>query len=799
MHNPFRAIVKADDLSPALAATLFVPEASPIWSDLQHPINHIVVGPRGAGKTIALKQLDYRTQESQDRTPQYAGIYIQISRISTIFKTLFTTSPQDRDSLTTAHFQRVFSDYLWLEIARELGTFLLHHAPRVPATRSRSLLKQMTGLDVHSVDDLHDYCATSHLQIEQQIQSWSIDKTCSWRPLGDLSASLHRVARVLREFLPDLRRDRPCLYVLVDESAPIPIECQAVINGLLHRGRPYCVKLAIRPFEWETLHTSSGARIELDTDVAPLHIHYPNELQDAYVSRMRSVVNRVLQTQGLHGQETPPTVHLDIDEILVHDRRKRYSGFPSICAASSGNPQNLLLICSSIFTAAGAQRVSVPQDDGLRLSGRLQDDAVRLWSKDYEDHNPYGDARAFCRALLKTIRNSRQTPRTIGFTCVPDAPDLFAPDYLPDDVGNRIKSAFSGGFLRNTQPETTSLFDAPARFHISRGLLPREGLDLTLPILPEVPLDRSFLIKHAKEFVGGRAAGPSTIQGTIHAFLSVSFSDLLQQQRADIKHLLGNVGIECKDVGDVARQFLFSAIYREILRADVTILDATILRPFTMFEVGLCAGATKRKGVICIVNDSDEDDAVERLFEPLRKLPILTFSFSDDRLPRLAAEIGARTRELLTGPSEFSKVALTGVSLRPRKPRDKAVYVSLPDSPLRARALETIAARLEPEGWDVILEEDVATYTANEFQVAIQCAYMSRVGVIDTSGKEGPDLMQCYKLGLFPGKRNWRVLRTEQKAHSRREVFATVPSMNYFCWSTFEELANGVARFLKAS
>ena len=32
MHNPFRAIVKADDLSPALAATLFVPEASAVPS-----------------------------------------------------------------------------------------------------------------------------------------------------------------------------------------------------------------------------------------------------------------------------------------------------------------------------------------------------------------------------------------------------------------------------------------------------------------------------------------------------------------------------------------------------------------------------------------------------------------------------------------------------------------------------------------------------------------------------------------------------------------------------------------------
>ena len=129
---------------------------------------------------------------------------------------------------------------------------------------------------------------------------------------------------------------------------------------------------------------------------------------------------------------------------------------------------------------------------------------------------------------------------------------------------------------------------------------------------------------------------PPVAHRTVRAFLSISFSELLQQQRADIKQILSNVGIECKDVGDVARQFLFSAIYPEIKKADVTILDATILRPFTMFEVGLCAGARKSKRIICIVNDSDEGDAIERVFEPLRKLPILTFSFSSDRLPKWA-------------------------------------------------------------------------------------------------------------------------------------------------------------------
>ena len=61
MYNPFYDIVKADELPPELAAELFIEEASPIWTDIQFPLNHLVIGPRGAGKTIALRQLDHKS------------------------------------------------------------------------------------------------------------------------------------------------------------------------------------------------------------------------------------------------------------------------------------------------------------------------------------------------------------------------------------------------------------------------------------------------------------------------------------------------------------------------------------------------------------------------------------------------------------------------------------------------------------------------------------------------------------------------------------------------------------------
>lgn len=51
-YNPLYDVAKADAHTPKDVAALFVRDASPIWRDLQYPINHLVVGAR-TGKTMA--------------------------------------------------------------------------------------------------------------------------------------------------------------------------------------------------------------------------------------------------------------------------------------------------------------------------------------------------------------------------------------------------------------------------------------------------------------------------------------------------------------------------------------------------------------------------------------------------------------------------------------------------------------------------------------------------------------------------------------------------------------------------
>ena len=204
---------------------------------------------------------------------------------------------------------------------------------------------------------------------------------------------------------------------------------------------------------------------------------------------MRAVANRILKTRVACAESPrdgwPLGESLDI-ETIFHDDSKVYSGFASVCAASSGNPQNLLSVCSCIFATA-IDVLGRNHTDTARLThipATIQHDAVIRWSKDYEDQNPYPESRAFCRALLKLVREQDEEAKSIGFRYAHYELDLFTSDYLPDEIGKLSTSAFSGGFIRNTHGDRTSLFDVSSAFHLNRGLLPREGLSLHLPTVP---------------------------------------------------------------------------------------------------------------------------------------------------------------------------------------------------------------------------------------------------------------------------------------------------------------------------
>ena len=148
-------------------------------------------------------------------------------------------------------------------------------------------------------------------------------------------------------------------------------------------------------------------------------------------------------------------------------------------------------------------------------------------------------------------------------------------------------------------------------------------------------------------------------------------------------------------------------------------------------------------------------------------------------------------------PSDFTNVALTGVSLRPKRRREQTLYLSVPETVAGRIELGEIREGLAEYGWSIITEADMRSYAANVLQVPVLCAHTARIGVIDTSAPDGLDPIQSYKLGLFAGKRGWRVLHTSNTEPAVPSPLDCVAGAQFFRWEGEAELAERILRFVR--
>ena len=431
------------------------------------------------------------------------------------FHTLFGEIDENDDKHLVTQFQQVFGDYLALEIVRVLCE-LSDSNERLLRPDFGNILKLPSGFDI---DNITDACTRLQMLVESSIQSWQISRRCAWHPIGDLPTIMVRLADSLRQFNPWLAKDTPCLYILLDESSPIPHACQRVLNKLLLRGEPYCVKLAIRPYEWHTLNIPSGPAKEPNNDFLTLRLEHSDELSTEHISSMEKIVNNVLSS----GNED----YTRVRDLLPASPYYPYSGFDSICAASSGNPQDLLMICSAILSTWKNEKLF---DDTCNkpIPPEIQHSVVKQWSSDFVHQNPYEDSRRLCLALSKRVKDLPENIRSIAFEYRPEELSLFSDDRLPDDLAMPLRPAFSGGFIRTIQIESKSLWNLPRRFRLSRGALP--DLDLALYIQTDHPVhvDRAFIETKSKT---NHSFGKTQAKKDLVVYFSDSFIEKVNERR----------------------------------------------------------------------------------------------------------------------------------------------------------------------------------------------------------------------------------------------------------------------------
>ena len=799
VFNPFYDTVKADDIPIEQTKNFFVREASPIWQEVQQPVNQIIRGPRGVGKTILLKQLSFL---GGDHTHSYVGVYVQISRIANTFRHLFPLPERADRSTLELSYQTAFGDYLVLEIIKEIAKTVTALTGDYPSTAlATDFFRELLdgAEDATSSREVAQFCIVKQRQIETDSKLWEIQQKCSWKPLFDPVATLNRIAVITAgAFQGYPLGGKNILYFLLDESAPISIRCQQVVNSLLQRGRTFRTKLAVRPYEWTSLDTYHGLRLEPETDFRRLELLYPDEMTEDYIDKARKILNRLLTVRVLE-PSVPPSgwphlSSLDIETIfpVTGGRLQRtYSGIRDICALSSSNPQHLISICSELFKKA-CEEGEWEDSDIPAVPRLLQHQAMVTWAKEQEETITDTGLQLLIQALLRLLAKEAEAGAGISLRIVQDNPTLFPSDQLPSDVAALVKPGFSLGLFRVDGPALLPWDNVPNRFTISRSLLLSHDVPLRVERKPEVAIADSFIRSHSREYSGSHVAPTLGLgERRLTAFLSTSFSHYRAAERSAIREALRQVDIECNDLGN--KQFVYSAIRGEISRRDVTILNTSELRPYTLLELGLCAGLAKAKPVVCVFNDDDNEDAFKRLPEFLKVLTIITFSCEPNRLDDMALRVRQSAEHLIESPSEFERVH-GEISLRPKRSKD-TLFLSYPDLPIWKLMLPHLRDKLEEKGVRLITEQDANVYQANCLQIPIFCTSLAGLTVVDTSGSDHPDLLQCYKLGLsLAGKR--AVLRIEQAGRSHRETFSAVPLV-YAEWKDEKDLLTSILEFIE--
>lgn len=777
VFNPFYGAVKADELSFAQIKRLFVREASPIWEEVQQPVNQIIRGPRGAGKTILLKHLSYLGGQTEQG---HIGIYIQISRIANAFRLLFPQPAQEQRASLELDYQHVFGDYLVLEITKELTKALRFFKSKgdQPGECSPSDLEGLLDgqAPAQSMQQAIDYCVHQQTQIERHFRDWELDRSCTWKNCYEPISALNRIAGAAAIAFKSEEHSTPEIYFLLDESAPIPVRCQEVVNSLLQRGRQFKTKLAVRPYEWQSLNTYTGIRLEAGTDFRRLELIYPEEMTAEYEDKARRILNRLLEIKISEPttlrQGWPRLESLTIEDIFPTPGRipRTYSGFRDICALSSSNPQNLLSICSFLFSLA-TEEGELAEHGTPQVNKLFQHQAMIAWSKDQEETIPDSGVLSFLRSVLRMLSRNSDNGVGISLKIRDDAPSLFPSDYLPEDAASVLKPAFALGLLRTQNGAPLPWDEVPSAFSISRSLLPGHEIPLRAAKSPELKLDMAFVRTHTKDQAGSRPASPINRSGrNLTAFLSTSFSEAKAAERIVISDALKAVGVDCQPLE--GHQFVFSAIFKHISDRDFTILNASELRPYTLLELGLSAGLRKARPVICVFNDEGKIESFSRIPEFLKVLKIINFTLDPRGLVEMAAKVRREAEVLLETPNEFEKVSLTGVTLRPKTAK-KSVYISHPDLPIWKSLIPKLRDTLETRGFSLVTD-DTKLYSANCLQLPIFCTSLVRNVIIDTSGPQQPDLLQCYKLGVAIARKR-APLRVEQTGSHHPDTFSALP------------------------
>jgi len=434
------------------------------WTNLQGRNNFFLIGSRGSGKSMILRNMSAESEaariqspeERADETSPFIGVYLKVHT-----GTFMPLKPEKRKYLNeeelSLFFGHFFNMTVGAKILRSLNISLSAHGIKIPTQKVLEIsqrIAKLSGMNkgLSSIKTFSDLTNSVFEQELQEVRRLYVSlKTpgskVKWKKsLTDVSTFLDEMCEILRDTISWIKDKR--FYILIDEYEHLHDYQQRSVNTLIkHRPSTLSFKVAARQMGIRTYSDNMGEELQDPDDYTQQTLDYnladdrqrslyENLLSEIFRARLKHIGSgyRVIDPKILlpevigeiSNEFLLSELKLDIKQsrkknwsdkdnaqrlqqfrlaytyryLKKHGKEKIYSGFHEFCLLSSGIVRRFLMLCAEAFEIAEQRKIDVQSGNPIPVN--IQNEASRNVSK---------------RQFLRIERNCGENGRLIMQLC----------------------------------------------------------------------------------------------------------------------------------------------------------------------------------------------------------------------------------------------------------------------------------------------------------------------------------------------------------------------------------------------
>jgi hypothetical protein len=763
----------------------FVPVA--VWDQLRQPGHQLIYGGKGTGKTMLMRRLSWPAMLREPaffEDTEFVAFFCDLRGLDPLASLFRDEEYPDLDYKTRIKVASLCATALAIEsIAQDLADaagFSDHAYYDALAAGIAEAANEILGIAIDKIQQPRPQSIGEVLVAARRVRDeltnaiTDPEELQKWIPNALRSQSLEQTLRFFRHRVQDHGLNVRIGF-LFDQYEFMPSACQSIVDPLLRRQclSEFFTLVAARPYSFG---------IDPRTVKIPredYHLTIVEYLPDQFDSYKKVIAAIWLR---LNNENIETRLEGGVDYLAQLSSRS-IRLFLSLSRRAKELSDGSGEIARSAQEAAGIEDSNVVRDLLAGIDGIPADSLTRLL-----------DAMRK-RAQGLGIVSRRDLPGQIEF----ESDDL-ALHFMEAPAVTLLRKAFEDGIFQFTTRTDASAITLPKRCSIAPILGPAFGG----VVLPAVRL--RFPVGEISSALNRPLGKPGPIPGTNpinikRAFLSIPFDDLPEPQAAQAAfvRIFAERGVHIEIGKGIGLGFI-NDLKDQIKSTDATLLEVSDLKPNIVLEMGLTLGLWNR--IIPVMAKGSLKDPETIGYPFLMAMGQVLYDLDDKHLREMRDEVLQWGNRKVSGTHVVHHSLDGGTKLRiNQSPRTLTLYYPPDRRGLWGqydKSIQVFAEKTQHKF--LVVSSSPHKKTLPVLDNLVWCISQSDRVIIDTSGKDGPDLYGCFALGFALGcskkgslKQIWRI---EERGRAHPEKLSMWPTDRYFTWGSADDLLRILAQVI---